>query len=43
LITNLVKEQGTTAIIVDHNLVRASTFCDRVLQIQGTILEEVEI
>lgn len=43
LITNLVKEQGTTAIIVDHNLVRASTFCDRVLQIKGTILEEVEI
>jgi phosphonate transport system ATP-binding protein len=43
LITNLVKEQGTAAIIVDHNPVRASTFCNRVLQIRGTILEEIEI
>ena len=43
LITNLAKEQGTAAIIVDHNPVRASTFCNRVLQIRGTILEEIEI
>ncbi len=43
LITNLVEEQGTAAIIVDHNLARASTFCHRVLQVQGTILEEIEI
>ena len=42
LITNLVQEQGTAAIIVDHNPVRASTFCNRVLQIRGTKLEEVE-
>lgn len=42
LITNLAKEQGTAAIIVDHNPVRASTFCHRVLQIRGTSLEEVE-
>lgn len=43
LITNLAKEQGTAAIVVDHNPVRASTFCNRVLQIRGTILEEIEI
>lgn len=42
LITNLVKEQGTAAIIVDHNPVRASTFCNRVFQIRGTRLEEVD-
>ena len=43
LITNLAKEQGTAAIVVDHNPVRASTFCNRVLQIRGTTLEEIEI
>ena len=43
LITNLAKEQGTAAIVIDHNPVRASTFCNRVLQIRGTILEEIEI
>ena len=42
LITNLAKEQGTAAIIVDHNPVRASTFCNRVLQIRGTRLEVVD-
>jgi len=42
LISNLAKQQGTAAIIVDHNPVRASTFCNRVLQIRGTVLEEVE-
>jgi len=42
LISNLAKELGTAAIIVDHNPVRASTFCNRVLQIRGTVLEEVE-
>ena len=42
LITNLAKEQGTAAIIVDHNPVRASTFCNRVLQIRGTRLEGVD-
>lgn len=42
LIGNLAKQQGTAAIIVDHNLDRMSKYCDRVLQIRGTKLEVVD-
>jgi lipoprotein-releasing system ATP-binding protein len=43
LLVRLSKEQGTAILIVDHNPVRASTFCDRVFQIRGTRLEEVDV
>ena len=42
LLVRLSKEQGTAILIVDHNPVRASTFCNRVFQIRGTRLEEVD-
>jgi phosphonate transport system ATP-binding protein len=41
LIQMLAKEQNVAVLIVDHNPVRAATFCDRVLQVKGTRLEEV--
>ncbi|MDP6906967.1 MAG: ATP-binding cassette domain-containing protein [Candidatus Thalassarchaeaceae archaeon] len=43
LIQSLAKEGNVAIIVVDHNPVRASTFCDRILQIKGSRLEEVNI
>lgn len=42
LISSLSRDQGVAVMIVDHNPVRASTFCDRILQVRGNALEEVE-
>ena len=42
LIQSLAAERNIGILIVDHNPVRARTFCDRVLQVRGTRLEEVE-
>ena len=35
LLKALVEDHGTSILIVDHNPVRARTFCDRVLQLRG--------
>jgi len=35
LLRAIADEQGTAILIVDHNPVRARTFCDRVLQLRG--------
>ena len=35
LLKALVDDHGTSILIVDHNPVRARTFCDRVLQLRG--------
>ncbi len=43
LIQDLAKNQNMAILIVDHNPVRARTFCDRLLQIKGTRLEELEL
>ncbi len=43
LIQDLAKNQNMAILIVDHNPVRARTFCDRLLQIKGTQLEELEL
>ncbi|MFL2493442.1 MAG: ATP-binding cassette domain-containing protein [Candidatus Thalassarchaeum sp.] len=40
LLRNLA-DSGTSILIVDHNPVRARTFCDRVLQLRGKILLEL--
>ena len=43
LIQKLAKEDNVAIIIVDHNPVRVATFCDRVLHVKGTHIEEVEV
>ena len=43
LIQKLAKENNIAIIIVDHNPVRVATFCDRVLQVKGTHIEEVNV
>ena len=35
LLKAIVEDHGTSILIVDHNPVRARTFCDRVLQLRG--------
>ena len=43
LLQQLAKQSNIAIIIVDHNPVRVATFCDRVLQVKGTRIEEVEL
>lgn len=43
LIQNLAKEENIAIMVVDHNPVRVATFCDRVLHVKGTQIEEVEV
>jgi len=43
LIQKLAQENNIAIIIVDHNPVRVATFCDRVLQVKGTHIEEVNV
>jgi len=43
LIQKLAKEDNVAIIIVDHNPVRAATFCDRVLQVKGNRIKEVDV
>ena len=43
LIQKLAKEDNIAIIIVDHNPVRVATFCDRVLQVKGVRIEEVNV
>ena len=43
LIQKLAKEDNIAIMIVDHNPVRVATFCDRVLHVKGTRIEEVDV
>ncbi|MDG1524576.1 MAG: ATP-binding cassette domain-containing protein [Candidatus Thalassarchaeaceae archaeon] len=43
LIQTLAKESNIAIIIVDHNPVRVATFCNRVLQVRGHHIEEVNV
>ena len=43
LIQKLAKEDNIAILIVDHNPVRVATFCDRVLHVKGTKIEEVNV
>ena len=43
LLQQLANQSNIAIIIVDHNPVRVATFCDRVLQVKGTRIEEVEL
>ena len=43
LLQQLANDSNIAIMIVDHNHVRVATFCDRVLQVKGTRIEEVEL
>ena len=43
LLQQLANQSNIAIIIVDHIPVRVATFCDRVLQVKGTRIEEVEL
>lgn len=43
LIQKLAKESNMAIIIVDHDPVRVAAFCDRVLQVKGVHIEEVNV